>query len=196
MVAPVPRSSIKSTIPVRNTAFQSITLPGQRSVEDDVYLWISIPVLFHPTQKTISNNTGTKAKLRAESHPSSEKVLQGHQLLCSWLPQPHLLIPTPLSLTRPAAPSLPPSPHVSCPLGQPSRSMPDERRPSNACCGRQEQPKEQGLCQAPSFAVGLDISCVYPRADSLHGGLWIQRRWLPSTYKASHPCTALLFCQL
>lgn len=107
MVVPAPRSTIKSTIPVRNAPFQSITLPGQWYTTFLTYLWITTAVIFHPTQRTTSNNTGPKAKFRAESLPFPLKdVLR----TSTGSRQLQLPIPIPLPRTRPTTPHLAPSP--------------------------------------------------------------------------------------
>lgn len=114
MVAPAPRPAIRSTIPVRNAPFQSITLPVQRHTTFLTYLWITTAVIFHRTQRTTSNNTGPKAKFRAESLPSPRggvlRAPTGSRRL-------HLPIPIPLSQTGPTAPHLAPSPS---PWGSPA----------------------------------------------------------------------------
>lgn len=109
MVVPAPRSTIKSTIPVRNAPFQPITLAGQWYTTFLTYLWITTAVIFHPTQRTTSNNTGPKAKFRAESLPSPWRMFWGPPLApasFSFPSQSHYLKPGPQPHT-----SLPPHPH-------------------------------------------------------------------------------------
>lgn len=150
MVAPAPRSTIKSTIPVRNAPFQSITLPGQWHTSPLTYLWIATAVIFHPTQRTIPKNTGPKAKFRAEPHLSSEKVLWGPQLLCSWLPPASSSYPNPTTSNQSYNPmscsltSLLPPHWVS--LAAPCLTS---RRPSSRPVGGTSTTRKRGVSAGP-----------------------------------------------